>query len=308
MHGRVYIEEWETFFTEAEKLYTQHPAHVRPSARAPARCRWLTLHRPRAQTRYVVKYRHCDGKLVLKVTNDRVCLKFATDQAQDAKRMEKLNNLLFSYMCGKDPHQEEEDGAPPRGHAAHSAQFRTEMSGDLSFHACRSHGADGWQACIGKYDWSKRWSATAGGACDHAQSQHTRPGAQATTPLLRCWSIARSARALATSAACTAAQRHLVSRCCQYQTRIFSSRRAGNPTVTVTDLPAQARRLWAPRRLRAGGVRVPRAALPTKREKGSDDETGRPRTLRSCAVQHTHILYGEAGASFSCSPAVSVAS
>ena len=27
---------------------------------------------PTPQTRYVMKYRHCDGKLVLKVTNDRV--------------------------------------------------------------------------------------------------------------------------------------------------------------------------------------------------------------------------------------------
>ena len=27
------------------------------------------------QTRYVAKYRHCDGKLVLKVTNDRVVRK-----------------------------------------------------------------------------------------------------------------------------------------------------------------------------------------------------------------------------------------
>ena len=99
-----------------------------------------------------MKYRHCDGKLVLKVTNDRVvrlapphstpprlarratsgwpqgvgpgdssltraatrcaqCLKFETDQAQDVKRLEKLNSLFFSYMCGKDPH-DELDGAP----------------------------------------------------------------------------------------------------------------------------------------------------------------------------------------------------
>eukprot|EP00246_Nothoceros_aenigmaticus_P006435 TRINITY_DN1931_c0_g1_i2.p2 TRINITY_DN1931_c0_g1~~TRINITY_DN1931_c0_g1_i2.p2 ORF type:complete len:104 (+),score=20.58 TRINITY_DN1931_c0_g1_i2:138-449(+) len=50
-------------------------------------------------TRYVMKYRHCDGKLVLKVTDDRVCLKFKTDQAQDAKKMEKLNNVFFTMMA-----------------------------------------------------------------------------------------------------------------------------------------------------------------------------------------------------------------
>merc|ERR1712087_159380 len=79
----VHIEDWETFYAEAEKLYIEHPAH----------------------TRYVLKYRHKDGKLVLKVTNDRVCLKFTTDQAQDVKRIEKLNNLFVTHMCGKDPHE-----------------------------------------------------------------------------------------------------------------------------------------------------------------------------------------------------------
>ena len=36
------------------------------------------------------------------------CLKFETDQAQDVKRLEKLNSLFFSYMCGKDPHADTE--------------------------------------------------------------------------------------------------------------------------------------------------------------------------------------------------------
>ncbi|XBI36870.1 hypothetical protein VPH35_122312 [Triticum aestivum] len=53
---------------------------------------------PMCQTRYCMKYRHCDGKLVLKVTDDRECLKFKTDQAQDAKKMEKLNNIFFALM------------------------------------------------------------------------------------------------------------------------------------------------------------------------------------------------------------------
>ncbi|KAH0922746.1 hypothetical protein HID58_022764, partial [Brassica napus] len=50
-------------------------------------------------TRYVVKYRHCDGKLVLKVTDNKECLKFKTDQAQEARKMEKLNNIFFTFMA-----------------------------------------------------------------------------------------------------------------------------------------------------------------------------------------------------------------
>ena len=77
-----FVESWEAFYAEAEKLYLEHPDH----------------------TRFVTKYRHVDGKVELKVTNDRVCLKFVTDQQQDLKRIEKLNNLFLTYMCGKDPY------------------------------------------------------------------------------------------------------------------------------------------------------------------------------------------------------------
>lgn len=127
---RVYIEDWETFYHESEKLYIDHPAHVRltphggpscsrersaavfccfcrlpfarvagpcvgsvaaavadgagkerahggrllgqpPLMRCPSiTCRCHLLVTP--QTRYSLKYRHIDGKVVLKVTNDRV--------------------------------------------------------------------------------------------------------------------------------------------------------------------------------------------------------------------------------------------
>ncbi|EEF41411.1 signal recognition particle 9 kDa protein [Ricinus communis] len=49
-------------------------------------------------TRYVMKYRHCDGMLVLTVSDNKESLKFKTDQAQDAKKMEKLNNIFFTLM------------------------------------------------------------------------------------------------------------------------------------------------------------------------------------------------------------------
>mmetsp|Transcript_862 Transcript_862/g.1020 ORF Transcript_862/g.1020 Transcript_862/m.1020 type:complete len:126 (-) Transcript_862:678-1055(-) len=68
-----YYESWDVFYQKAEELFRADPLN----------------------TRYVTKYRHCDGKLVLKVTDDRVCLKFRTDQAQDLKRLDKLNQLFF---------------------------------------------------------------------------------------------------------------------------------------------------------------------------------------------------------------------
>ncbi|KAK9823364.1 hypothetical protein WJX72_002222 [[Myrmecia] bisecta] len=73
----MYIEDWDSFAQQAEALYRSDPI----------------------RTRYVMKYRHCDKKLVLKVTDDKVCLQYATDQAADLKRVEKLNNLFFALMA-----------------------------------------------------------------------------------------------------------------------------------------------------------------------------------------------------------------
>ncbi|KAF2325300.1 hypothetical protein GH714_026268 [Hevea brasiliensis] len=72
----VYITSWDEFVERSAQLFRADPD----------------------STRYVMKYRHCDGKLVLKVTDNKECLKFKTDQAQDAKKMEKLNNIFFTLM------------------------------------------------------------------------------------------------------------------------------------------------------------------------------------------------------------------
>uniref|UniRef100_A0A914XW46 Signal recognition particle 9 kDa protein n=1 Tax=Panagrolaimus superbus TaxID=310955 RepID=A0A914XW46_9BILA len=45
--------------------------------------------------RFVTKYKHTDGKLVLKFTDDIVCLQYCTDQQQDLKRLEKLTATLM---------------------------------------------------------------------------------------------------------------------------------------------------------------------------------------------------------------------
>ncbi|KAH9785536.1 Signal recognition particle 9 kDa protein [Citrus sinensis] len=108
----VYVTSWDEFVGRSVQLYKADPQ----------------------STRYCMKYRHCDGKLVLKVTDNKEmqrfsfiissdvqllfksvislllafclglliweeCLKFKTDQAQDAKKMEKLNNIFFALMA-----------------------------------------------------------------------------------------------------------------------------------------------------------------------------------------------------------------
>ncbi|KAL7126673.1 hypothetical protein ABFS83_14G203200 [Erythranthe nasuta] len=73
----VYLASWDDFLEKSLLLFRSQPD----------------------KTRYSTKYRHCDGKLVLKVTDDNQCIKFKTDQAQDAKKMEKLNSIFFTLMA-----------------------------------------------------------------------------------------------------------------------------------------------------------------------------------------------------------------
>lgn len=44
----MYIEDWDSFYVQAEELWRKDPL----------------------KTRYCIKYRHAEGKLVLKVTDD----------------------------------------------------------------------------------------------------------------------------------------------------------------------------------------------------------------------------------------------
>ena len=50
----------------------------------------------------VTKYRHKEGKLVLKVTDDRKCIKYATDQQSDLNKMARLNALMLG-LCAHGP-------------------------------------------------------------------------------------------------------------------------------------------------------------------------------------------------------------
>lgn len=55
----MYIESWDTFYQQARELFIVEPL----------------------RTRYVLKYRHCDGKFSVKVTDDRVVRGDGTLQA-----------------------------------------------------------------------------------------------------------------------------------------------------------------------------------------------------------------------------------
>mmetsp|Transcript_17329 Transcript_17329/g.30937 ORF Transcript_17329/g.30937 Transcript_17329/m.30937 type:complete len:113 (-) Transcript_17329:243-581(-) len=69
-----YVRQWDDFAEAAQQLFREHPNTVR----------------------YSVKYRHCDGKLLLKVTNNQQCLLYKTDQVQELKKVERLNNIFFT--------------------------------------------------------------------------------------------------------------------------------------------------------------------------------------------------------------------
>lgn len=78
----MYIEDFEVFYEQAVELYKARPL----------------------ETRYTIKFRHSEGKLVLKVTDDRTCLKYKTDQQSDLRKLERITSIFFPLMaCGELP-------------------------------------------------------------------------------------------------------------------------------------------------------------------------------------------------------------
>jgi len=108
----MFIQSLDAFIQQAEELYRSDPLRVR----------------------YVLKYKHREGKLQLKVTDDKVvrawlagaaacgelkcsvaprtladvcrpwvcwaqCLQYQTDQIADLRKVEKLNERLFALMA-----------------------------------------------------------------------------------------------------------------------------------------------------------------------------------------------------------------
>ncbi|XP_072847043.2 signal recognition particle 9 kDa protein isoform X2 [Pogona vitticeps] len=118
-----HYQTWEEFSRAAEKLYLSDPMKVRGWAyrrrldqaatlkgadRAWLKEPWkqmgagLLLGSPDNSVRVVLKYRHCDGNLCIKVTDDVVCLLYRTDQAQDVKKIEKFHSQLMRLMVAKE--------------------------------------------------------------------------------------------------------------------------------------------------------------------------------------------------------------
>jgi len=82
IHTMTFLESWEEFEQEAERLYLQNPK----------------------QCRFTHQYNHSAGLLKMKMTNNHVCLQYKTDAAQDMKKMEKFINNLMRHMASKETH------------------------------------------------------------------------------------------------------------------------------------------------------------------------------------------------------------
>ncbi|ORY97696.1 signal recognition particle, SRP9/SRP14 subunit [Syncephalastrum racemosum] len=72
----MYIATWDEFQKAAEELY----------AAAPDR------------TRYVSRFRHTDGQLILKVTDDQTVVQYKTDQASDLRKFTNMNAIMVCQM------------------------------------------------------------------------------------------------------------------------------------------------------------------------------------------------------------------
>jgi len=72
----VYISSWQDYQEAAEALYTKSPNN----------------------TRYCIKWNSCEGKFVLKITDNTTCLKFKTYSSIFLNRFEALNFSLMQKM------------------------------------------------------------------------------------------------------------------------------------------------------------------------------------------------------------------
>jgi len=81
----VYISSWQDYQEAAEALYIKSPN----------------------DTRYCVKWKSSEGKLVLKITDNVTCLKFKTYSSIFLNRFEALNLSLMQKMQNQRPAEPE---------------------------------------------------------------------------------------------------------------------------------------------------------------------------------------------------------
>lgn len=90
----MYIDSWDDFAQRARQMFLSDPMG----------------------TRYIIRYNHARGKVVAKVTDDKKCWQYKTDQQAESKKMEELNRFLLHLMAGMDPDE------LPTESAAHQQQ------------------------------------------------------------------------------------------------------------------------------------------------------------------------------------------
>ncbi|XP_057472493.1 uncharacterized protein LOC130761063 isoform X2 [Actinidia eriantha] len=96
----VYITSWDDFVDRSVQLFRASPE----------------------STRYVLKYRHCDGKLVLKVTDDREDLKymFGVEEFYLA-----LEDAACNWYFRRDIHSLVDNVDVPETHPHYSAELQS---------------------------------------------------------------------------------------------------------------------------------------------------------------------------------------
>eukprot|EP00056_Hartaetosiga_gracilis_P019899 m.16543 g.16543 ORF g.16543 m.16543 type:complete len:77 (+) comp8019_c0_seq1:78-308(+) len=72
----VFVTDLHSFMQSVETLFAEKPNN----------------------TRMTMKYRHCDGQLIVKVTDDVKCFQYRTDQKQEAKLLTRLNGTLMKKL------------------------------------------------------------------------------------------------------------------------------------------------------------------------------------------------------------------
>ena len=70
------IKSWDQFSASAKEIFVANPS----------------------KTRVCMKYRHCDGTVDLKVTDDSTVVTFRTDEQHDLKNVHQFNAWMLSRM------------------------------------------------------------------------------------------------------------------------------------------------------------------------------------------------------------------
>ncbi len=87
----VNIENWDDFAAESERLLLSAPS----------------------KTRYTFKYVAKEGVFELKVTDDRTCLKFKSDQKAHIRKMESMTMRFMAIMASEKKDEDIEAGLLP---------------------------------------------------------------------------------------------------------------------------------------------------------------------------------------------------